>query len=271
MKAKFHPRPEPPKLVEGEIKLAGGLNERLFALLAAIDATGSINQAARQAGLSYKGAWEMVERANNLSPKILVSTATGGRHGGGTLLTPAGQALLALYASLQAEHRQFLRQLNQRLAENPETLFLLRRLIMKASARNQFFGKVTRVLTGTVSTELEISLKGGDKIVAAITTASAEALGIKEGVEAIALIKAPLVIVATDLGGYRLSARNQLSGVISSLRKGGVNAEVVIGLPGGDYIAASINNESVDYFGQDVGGHATAQLKAGSVIVGVAA
>jgi len=55
--------------LEGELRLAGMLDKRMIALLMAVDASGSINQAAKQVGLSYKGAWQMIERANNLAPK----------------------------------------------------------------------------------------------------------------------------------------------------------------------------------------------------------
>jgi len=55
--------------VEGELRLVGGLDSRMIGLLRAIGQSGSINQAAKQIGLSYKGAWQMIERANNLAPK----------------------------------------------------------------------------------------------------------------------------------------------------------------------------------------------------------
>ena len=86
-----------PRWVEGELRLVGSLDGRLMELLKAIENCGSINQAAKNVGLSYKGAWQMIERANNLAPKVLISTATGGAKGGGTCLTSAGQALLQLF------------------------------------------------------------------------------------------------------------------------------------------------------------------------------
>jgi len=128
-------------LLEGEIRLLSGLGERLFTLLAAIQTSGSINKAAKEVGLTYKGAWEMIERANNLSPKLLVSTAVGGHTGGGTRLTPTGKAMLELFLPIQKEHLQFLEQINQRLLNNQEVIFLLKRLFIKASARNQFLAK----------------------------------------------------------------------------------------------------------------------------------
>lgn len=259
-----------PALVEGELRLIGGLNEKFFRLLAAVDHIGSINRAAKSVGLSYKGAWEIIERANNLSPRVLVETATGGRHGGGTRLTPSGRALLDLYQGMQEEHRHFLNRLNRQLAENPDFFFLLRRLIMKASARNQLYGKITAVNAGGVYSEVVVGIKGGDSLVAMITNESVTKLGIAPGVDVIALIKAPLVLVVNDFGGYRLSARNQLKGTISRIQKGAVNAEVVIALPGGDSIASSITNESVDALGIKDGDTATAVFKAGSVILGIA-
>lgn len=256
-------------LIDGELRIGGYLRAKLFDLLAEIDRTGSISQAARSVGLSYKGAWEMLDRANGLSPRLLIETATGGRAGGGAKLTATGRKLLSVFSSLQEEHRLFLEGLNHRLADDPELLAWLRRLLMKASARNQWYGTVADVEIGAVNAEVFITLKGGATLVAAITKKSAADLGIAKGSEVLALIKAPLVMVVTDLDGYRLSARNQLAGTITHVRKGAVNAEVVIGLPGGDSVAATITNDSVDTLGLSVGQSATAVFKAGAVILGV--
>ena len=50
-------------LLSGELRIAGRLDARFFALLQALHDTGSINRAARTAGLSYKGAWLLLETA----------------------------------------------------------------------------------------------------------------------------------------------------------------------------------------------------------------
>lgn len=83
-------------LLSGELKLAGRLDARFFALLAAIDSTGSINRAARTAGYSYKGARLLLETAASLTYEPLLESATGGKDGGGTHLTRAGRDLLGL-------------------------------------------------------------------------------------------------------------------------------------------------------------------------------
>lgn len=141
---------------------------------------------------------------------------------------------------------------------------------MKASARNQFFGKVSDLTVGTVNVTVVVSLKGGEKIVAMVTKESADFLGIKNGVDVVALVKAPQVIIITDFGGYRVSARNQLKGTVVRIQKGAVNSEVGIELTGGDTITATVTNDSIANLALALGSEATAVFKAGSVILGVA-
>ncbi len=86
----------------------------------------------------------------------------------------------------------------------------------------------------------------------------------------LALIKAPQIIIVTDFGGYRLSARNQLKGIITDVKLGAVNAEVDIKLEGGELIAATVTNDSVETLGLYKGQTATAVFKAGVVILAVA-
>jgi molybdate transport system regulatory protein len=141
---------------------------------------------------------------------------------------------------------------------------------MKASARNQFIGTVSDVRIGAVNAEVHVSSRGGETIVASITKDSAESLGIKTGIEVIALVKAPQIIIVTDFGGYRLSARNQLKGTVTVVKPGAVNSEVDIELSGGEQVAATVTNDSVDTLGLRKGQAVTAIFKAGAVILAVA-
>lgn len=258
----------PPPWVQGELRFAGMFDERMIKLFKAIDQTGSINQAAKQVGLSYKGAWQMVERVNNLSPQLLVSTATGGAKGGGTRLTPAGQAFLQLFAMLEKKHRAFLEEMNRGLEQHPDMMFLLRRLIIKASARNQFFGKIVAIRCGDTDAEVLVTLKGGETLVAALAATSVAELGLTVGGETVVLMNAADIVVVSDFGGYRLSARNQLHGVISRLQKGAVNAEVVIALPGGDSIVSTVTNQSVETLQLRTGMPAAAVFKSNAALLG---
>lgn len=141
---------------------------------------------------------------------------------------------------------------------------------MKTSARNQFKGTVKDVIIGAVNAEVHVGLQGGDTIVATITKESAEKLGIKTGMEAIALVKAPHIIIVTDFSGYRISARNQLAGTITAVKAGAVNTEVDLELTGGGQVAVTVTNDSVQTLGLRKGQSATAVFKAGSVILAIA-
>jgi molybdate transport system regulatory protein len=142
---------------------------------------------------------------------------------------------------------------------------------MKTSARNQFAGTVSDVHIGAVNAEVEVSLKSGVKIIAAITKESLETLAISKGKEVIALVKAPQIILVTDFGGYKISARNQLAGTVTQIQPGAVNTEVDIELTGGEKVAATVTNESVTNLGLQKGSSVTAVFKAGAVLLAVAA
>jgi molybdate transport system regulatory protein len=140
---------------------------------------------------------------------------------------------------------------------------------MKISARNLLAGKVTNVTRGAVNAEVVISLEGGETVVANITNSSVEALGLAPGGAAFAIVKASEVMIGKGLDGSKLSARNVLAGEVTKVHDGAVNSEVVVRLPGGSEIVASITKESVKALGLKVGDKVSAIVKASNVMVGV--
>ena len=257
-------------LLSGELKLAGRLDARFFALLEAIAATGSINRAARTAGYSYRGAWLLLEAAANLANEPLLESATGGVGGGGSRLTPTAQALLQAWQQLQCAHRGFLQSQESWLLQQPALAGALRRMAMKTTARNQFAGTITALELGPVSAQVTITLRGGHEITAAMTSSAAQRLALQVGGEAIALVKSSAIVLVTDFAGYELSARNQLAGTISRLDKGAVSSLIGVTLPGGAVVTASVTNDAVDALALAIGQAATAVFKAYSVMVAVA-
>ena len=73
------------------------------ALLESVASTGSIAAAARAMGMDYKRAWLLIDSLNSAFVTPVVSRTTGGAGGGGAILTPFGQELLARYRRLDAE------------------------------------------------------------------------------------------------------------------------------------------------------------------------
>ena len=69
---------------------------------------------------------------------------------------------------------------------------------VKLSARNLLKGKIKSIKQGAVNSEVVIQVAGGFEIVSIITKTSAENLGLKEGKEVYAIIKATNVILGVD-------------------------------------------------------------------------
>ncbi|WNV03090.1 LysR family transcriptional regulator [Candidatus Methylospira mobilis] len=69
-------------------------------LLDFIVKTGSISQAGREMGMSYRRAWVLVDEMNHCFKKPLVITSKGGAVGGGARLSELGEQVLAHYRKM---------------------------------------------------------------------------------------------------------------------------------------------------------------------------
>jgi molybdate transport system regulatory protein len=245
-------------------------NPRWMNLLSSIGAGArSITAAAKATGLSYKGAWDAIDAMNNLAGEPVVTTTVGGRGGGGAQLTTYGRELLQTYRSVEAESDAYLKRVNARLGSSRRHLTTLDRWALRTSARNQWSGKVARVRRGAVNDEIDISLAGGDRVVAVITQHSTSTLDLRRGRDVIVLVKASSVLIGLDGGGpLALSARNQLRGEVERITPGAVNTEVVVRLKGGNTVAAIVTNGAVDSLGLEPKESVVAVFKASSVILG---
>jgi molybdate transport system regulatory protein len=235
---------------------------RRIALLEAVGAHGSITAAARAVGMSYKGAWDAIEAMNNLAGAALVDRTSGGKGGGGTRLTARGIEVVAAFRTVERAHREFVASLGQRA---PADMQLIRRLNMKTSARNQFAGTVQALVRGAVYDEVRLLLASGAELVAAITRESTDALELRPGAQAVALVPAGAIILIAGDDRARYSARNRMAGTIVRLQPGAVHTEVVLELGHGQTLAAIITNDSRAALDLDTGGTAAGIFKASAV------
>lgn len=259
--------------VDGRFWMAGqngaDLTAERVALLEAIGEHGSISAAAKALGISYRSAWDAVNRINNLSDPPLLERRTGGLHGGETLLTQQGRNLIDAFRRMEAEYRRMMAGMSRDISDLNHLQLLMRRLAMRTSARNQLRGTVIDTRVGPVNAEVTLAINRNNRLTATVTRESLEEMGLTEGRDAYALFKASSVILVPPHEGLRTSARNRLCGIISHIQRGPVNSEVVIELEGDKHVAAIITSESEEQLGLRNGIALCALIKASHVILGV--
>jgi molybdate transport system regulatory protein len=106
-KSRRPPAAKGARLLKGKVwvEVAGkpAINDAAADLLDQIGVCGSLSEAARRLGFSYRRAWMLLDGVNRQWPDPLVVTATGGHRGGGARLTETGRHVVRTYRDLQLQ------------------------------------------------------------------------------------------------------------------------------------------------------------------------
>lgn len=234
-----------------------------IALLQHIAEQGSITQAAKSAGLSYKAAWDAIDELNNLAQKPLVERSIGGKGGGGARLSTEGERVLRLYQRLQVLQAQVLDA-----AEDASDLDLLGRLMLRTSARNQLHGTVMSMTRHGRNDLIDLQLAGGLRLKARITHDSTQRLELQIGTEVVALIKAGwLDVMATEHA--ETPGHNCLSGTVEAILDADDGpSEVRIILASGQVLCALAASHLLKSIGACVGQTLQVQFAPEHVLLG---
>ena len=73
-----------------DLDAEGRIGPGKIQLLENIQPSGSISAAGRAMDMSYKRAWDLVDEINRICRQAAVERQTGGKNGGGAVLTPFG-------------------------------------------------------------------------------------------------------------------------------------------------------------------------------------
>jgi len=84
-----------------DLDTEGRIGPGKIQLLENIHVCGSISAAGRAMDMSYKRAWDLVDEINRICRHAAVERQTGGRNGGGAILTPFGLSLVARYRKIE--------------------------------------------------------------------------------------------------------------------------------------------------------------------------
>jgi molybdate transport system regulatory protein len=189
----------------------------------------SISQAARNAGISYKAAWQAIDTLTNLCGVALVDRTVGGAGGGGARITPQGLALLAMAQELSLARQQV-------LASFDGKAHLAGGLGLRTSMRNQLPCEVLAceaLAQGDPMVRIALRTPGGTLIESAVTQESADLLGLAPGQHVLVLCKA--TAVAIQAGSVPTAGpviTNRLAGRVNRISRGRGRDEVVLTLDG---------------------------------------
>lgn len=204
-------------------------------ILRRIGAGGSISEAARQAGVSYKAAWQAIETLSNLAGTPLVMKAVGGSGGGGAVLTEAGRQVLQAAGLLEQARSNVLTQLDRGALTdaggegNPR----LAAMALRTSMRNQFPCEVKRLAVTGGLVRVGLQLPAGGLLYSRITRDSAQLLQLCRGLPVLALCKATAVQVMAQAHDNTPPTRNLLAGRVLRTSRAAGGGEVSIQLEGG--------------------------------------
>ncbi len=202
--------------------------DKRMEILRLIGTTGSISQAARDAGTSYKAAWQAVHTLTNMAGVPLVDRAVGGAGGGGAQLTSAGVQLLEAARQMDHARQDVLARFSSRAAS------ALSGAGLRTSMRNHLPCKVVQIETGQRGDPMArvlLHLPDGSEMASSITRESAELLGLQPELAILVLCKATAVNVSA--GNTPLQPNvNQLAGRVARVSRGAVRDEVVITVAG---------------------------------------
>lgn len=223
------PSTAPPPALPLANALGHDVADKRLDILRRIGQAGSISEAARGAGVSYKAAWQAIDTLTNLAGAPLVERTVGGSGGGGALLTATGRQLLEAADTLQTLRTQALEQVAR---GGGSAAPQLAGLGLRTSMRNQLPCQVQRLVRAGRATRVLLTLADGGMLAARITRESAELLGLQAGSPVLALAKAMGVAVhaaPVEAG----TGTNQLAGTVARVARAASGDEVVIRLPGG--------------------------------------
>lgn len=206
--------------------------DKRIEILRLVGESGSISQAARDAGVSYKAAWQAIDTLTNLAGVVLVERAVGGSGGGGATITAAGAQLLAVAKQLADSRTSVFAAASAASSSPPSPA--LPYIGVRTSMRNQLPCVVEKLEVKGQVVRVFLKLAGGGVLVSRITKASTELMGLQRGQQVLTLCKATAVTVSPgEILTVSTAGKQKLGGVAQRISRGTSGDEVSLQLNAG--------------------------------------
>lgn len=228
-------------------------------LLENIEIYGSISKAAKNMKMSYKSAWDNIDSINKLSPSALVTKVSGGKGGGGTVITAYAKELIKAYKEIEELNSVYSKLLSNSLNEKMDldykeapSFTRLKAYINKLDLKKDFY-------------EIEIVLESKQKLYSINSKEFVQKKELKLNQNIKFVIETSTITIHKDLN--KTSARNVLKGVITSIEDDGINVNLQIDCNEGDIIYAKITSSSCKSLDLKINTLVFAQFKAYNISI----
>lgn len=252
-------------MTQASLQLADALGhevaDKRLDILRRIGEQGSISEAARGAGVSYKAAWQAIDTLSNLAGTALLERTVGGAGGGGAHLTDAGRQLLQAAELLNSARAQVLAQLAHKQGDLPAGSPRFGALSLRTSMRNQLPCTVKALKKRGQTLQVELTLADGAALFSRITQESAELLGLHPAQAVLALCKATAVTVSVE--GEHAGEGNFLRGRVRRVSRAALGGEVALELGSGMQLVGFAGPGS----GLKMDGQAMAHIDESAVVI----
>jgi len=228
-------------------------------LLQNIQIHGSISKAAKEMKMSYKAAWDSVDIMNKLSNKPLVSKITGGKGGGGTVITSHAKELIHAFEEVSSLYQNYFETLsdcfNEKIVDDIEEDPVFSRLkgtiFEKTKTNNNY--------------ELSILLQSEQKLTSIETKKFIDEKDLNTGDEINFLIETNNIVLTKNV--LNNSARNLLKGKVLKINDDGINANITIDCEKEDILYAKITSSSCKNLNINIDDTIYAQFKAYNITI----
>jgi len=234
------------------------LSLKKIVLLENVRDYGSIAKAAKASGITYKTAWNWIEKMNTLSPSSLVEKVSGGKDGGGTIITSYAMELISIYYEVEALHQKHLEGLQNSFSCLEDDI------TQKTFSFSRLAAVVSEININKSNVEYTLQLKCGLGVIAYSSSTFQKVNALKVGSNLFILIESDAVAVS-KIDKSDISSRNKLKTKIQDIIIKDKDVLLTLMLSEGQTLTSRITLKSFQNLQLKIGDDVMAMFKAYNV------
>ncbi len=234
------------------------LSLKKIVLLENVRDYGSMAKAAKASGISYKTAWNWIDKMNVLSPSSLVEKVSGGKDGGGTIITSYATNLISIYHEVEALHQKHLEGLQASFSRLEDDI------TQKTFSFSRLAAEICKININDNNVEYTLQLKCGLGVIAYSNSIFKKINKLEVGSNVFILVESDAVSVS-KVEKVDISSRNRLQTKISDILIKDKDVLLTLMLSEDQYLTSRITLKSFQNLQLEIGNDVMAMFKAYNV------